>query len=360
MRIAMISSGSSIHVKKIANALAERGHEIVLFTLPNHSKLLADFDKRISVVKLPVKGKLGYYLNAPFIRKSLFNNPVDIVNSHYASGYGTLARLVGKHPLVLAVFGSDVFDFPFRSNFNKSLMLKNLESADVITSTSQAMASKLKEFYHSDKRVYITPFGVDRSIFVPYEVEKDDCFEIGIIKKIEHIYGHEFLLRAFKKLREQYGVSQSRLVIYGRGSAEDDLKQLASSLGLDESVEFKGFVPNEEIPSVLSHMDVMCLPSIVDESFGVAAVEAMACGVIVIATDAVGFKEVIDDGVTGFIIPKKDDDSLAETLYKVYKMSKEERRLLGNNGVVRVKENYDYQRNMDVYENVLIDAIKVE
>ena len=102
MKIAMISSGSSIHVKKIANALVERGYEITLFTLPNHDKLLDDFDKRVKVVKLPIKGKPGYILNAPYIKRYLKSHSYDIVNSHYASGYGTLARLSGKHPIVLA------------------------------------------------------------------------------------------------------------------------------------------------------------------------------------------------------------------------------------------------------------------
>ena len=54
MKIAMISSGSSIHVKKIANGLAERGHEIILYTLPDHDKLITDFDSRIKIKKLPV------------------------------------------------------------------------------------------------------------------------------------------------------------------------------------------------------------------------------------------------------------------------------------------------------------------
>lgn len=59
-----------------------------------------------------------------------------------------------------------------------------------------------------------------------------------------------------------------------------------------------GFAENEMVPIVLSRMDVLCLPSVLDKRFGVAAVECIACGVPVVATDAVGFTEVIDDGIT--------------------------------------------------------------
>lgn len=358
MKIAFISSGSSIHVKKIANELVNRGHEITLYTLPNNDKLLCDFDKKVRIVKLPIKGKFGYFLNALFIRRHLKTHPVDIVNSHYASGYGILARLVGKHPLALAVFGSDVFEFPFQSKMNMRMVIKNFDCADVITSTSQVMADKVREFYHKERPIYITPFGVDLQIFHPVVVKKDDCFEIGIIKKIEKMYGYEYLIKAFKILGEEYGVTKTRLVIYGRGSAIEEYRALSRKLGISNSVFFRGFIQNEIVPEALSHMDVVCLPSIVDESFGVAAVEAMACGVPVVVSDASGFTEVVDDGVTGFIVPKRDEKALAAALYRVYMMSADKRNQMGKAGINRVYQLYNFNDNMDVYELVLEKALK--
>ena len=320
MKIAMISSGNSIHVKKLANALTERGHLITLYTLPNHDKLLSDLDERIIVKKLPVKGKLGYYLNSYFIKRDLAKNPADLVNAHYASGYGTLARRVNFHPLALAVFGADVYEYPFSSKANMRTVLKNLDCADVITSTSHVMADKVRELYPRDRKIFITPFGVDLDVFHPVITEKEPGFEIGIVKKIEKKYGIEYLLGAFKELRDHYGIKDARLVIYGRGSALEEYKQMAAGLG--DAVEFKGFIRNELVPEALSHMDVACFPSVEDsESFGVAAVEAMACGVPVVASDASGFTEVIEDGVTGFLVPRKNEKALAESIYKICQMS---------------------------------------
>lgn len=359
MRIAIVSSGSSIHVKKIANALVERGHNITLYTLPNHVKLLNDFDKRISIVKLPVRGMIGYYLNVPFLRKELIKHKYDLVNSHYASGYGTLSRLTNIHPIALAVFGSDVYEYPYKSKLNMHRIIKNLNNADIITSTSNVMAEEVRKFYREDKPIYVTPFGVNVDVFKPQKVEKDDVFEFGIVKKIEPKYGIDILIKAYKIFCQKYPSVKSRLVIYGRGSAVEDYKKLSMDLHIEEKVEFKGFVANELVPYVLSHMNVGCYSSILDsESFGVAVVEAMACGVPVIATNVSGFSEVVKDGKTGMLVEKNNISALAEAMIRMYEMDEEGRTEMGNAGIQRVHELYKFSDNMDTYENALRLAVK--
>lgn len=359
MKIAMISSGSSIHVKKIANAMAERGHQIRLYTLPNNNKLLMDFDQRIEIIKLPWKGKAGYLLNAPFIRKDLKKNSVDLVNAHYASGYGTLARLVGKHPCALAVFGSDVYEYPFKTHFNMCTIRNNLDFADVLTSTSHVMADQVKTFYHRNKHIYVTPFGVDLKIFHPQEKPRNKTFIFGIVKKIEPKYGIDILIRAYKKFCCTYPDDNTKLLIYGTGSAVGEYKRLAADLGLSDSVSFMGFIKNELVPEALSEMDVAVYSSSSSESFGVAVVEAMACGVPVIASDASGFTEVMEEGKTGLLFPKKDVDALYQCMVKMYVMDPQERKRMGEAGAARVREYYDFDQNMDTYEEIMIKAVKM-
>lgn len=355
MKIAFVSSGNSIHVKKIANALVERGHDITLYTLPDYNKLLADFDSRVKVVKLPVAGKKGYYLNVLFLRCQLKKQNYDLINSHYASGFGTLSRMTGVHPVALAVFGADVYDYPYKSASNMKRIIKNLDNADVITSTSNVMADKVREYYTKNKPIYVTPFGVNLKQFYAKKVEKDNTFEFGIVKKIEHKYGIDILLKAYKEFLTRIPNEKTRLVIYGRGSALEEYKNMAQEMGLESNVEFKGFIQNELVPEVLSHMDVACFPSILDsESFGVAAVEAMACETPVIASDASGFTEVIEDGVTGIIVKKNNIYELTDAMEKMYRMSEEQRREYGKAGRMRVEKLYDFDKNMDAY----IEAIK--
>lgn len=355
MKIAFISSGSSIHVKKIANYLAKK-HDITLFTLPNHNKLIQDFDSRVKIVKLPFAGKKGYYLNVFYLKKKLKKEKFDLINCHYASGYGTMARLANIHPVSLAVFGSDVYDFPYRSKFNMKQLIRNLDFADVITSTSYVMADKIREYYKKDKEIYITPFGVNLNLFCPRNVQKDEIFEFGIVKKIEYTYGIDILIKAYQNFRENMPDSNTRLVIYGRGSAVDDFKKLVEDLNIQDHVHFKGFIDNELVPEAFSKMDVACFPSRRD-SFGVAAVEAMACGVPVIASDASGFTEVMDDGKTGTIVPKDDIDSLAKAMQTMYSMKPKDRIQMGKNGIDRVAQLYNFEKNMEVYAEAIQHAV---
>lgn len=358
MRIAIVSSASSIHVNKLANALVNKDNEIVIYTLSNHTKLADRFDSRIKIVKLPFKSPLGYYLNVPILTMMLKKEKYDLINSHYASGYGTLSRLTGIHPLSLAVFGSDVFEYPYKSKRNMRNLIKNLQNADVITSTSHIMVEEIKKYYKANNEIFVTPFGVNVNQFYPLDIDrKKDIFEFGIVKKIEKIYGIDILIRAFKMFLDDYPNAKAILSIYGRGSATDELIKLSEELEISDRVFFKGFINNEDVPKAFSTMSVACFPSVVDESFGVAIVEAMACGVPVIASDVAGFREVMINGSTGILVEKKSIHSLKKAMEKMYNMSVEDRNKFGEEGRKRVLEKFDFNRNMETYIDAISKAV---
>jgi glycosyltransferase involved in cell wall biosynthesis len=363
VKIAFVSSGNSVHVKKLANGLVEKGHEITLFTLPNHNKLIKGFDNRVRIKFLPIGGKIGYYLNAPFLNRYIKNEKFDLLNSHNISGYGTLARLANIKPLVSAVFGSDVYIYPYKSKSNMKRVIKNLDAAQVITSTSNVMADAVRKFYKRERDILVTPFGVNLDVFKPnLEYDKEDStFTFGIVKKLEEVYGIEILIKAFSRLINNLsgiGKVKVRLMIYGFGSKEEYYKRLTDELRISRDVTFNGFIANTEVPKAFYKMDVACFPSL-SESFGVAAIEAMACGVPVITSDASGFTEVVDQNVTGFIIPKNDIDALADKMLETYMMDKKTLELMGENGYKRVSELYDFEKNLETYIKALETAIEV-
>jgi len=360
MNIAFISSGNSVHVKKLANGLISHGHSITLYTLPNHNKLVSDFDGKVKIVYLPFGGKFGYYLNAPILRNLLKKGKYDIVNCHYVSGYGTLARLTNVQPLVLSVFGSDVYKYPYKSKANLQRIIKNLDAAKVITSTSQVMASAVRKIYDTDKTIYVTPFGVDVDLFKPLDLPKNrSTFNFGIVKKLEHIYGIHDLITAFSKMRNnlrEEDRNQVHLSIYGSGSKKIDYKKLVHEIGIDDSVTFHGFIRNELVPNAFNQMDVACFPS-ESESFGVAAVEAMACGVPVITSDASGFTEIVENFKCGFIIPKRDTNAFADKMLEMFYMDKIKMREMGKFGYQRVHKLYDFKKNMKTYIEAISKSI---
>lgn len=364
MKIAFVSSGNSIHVKKLANGLTENGHSVTLYTLPNHNRLLSDFDSGVKIVPLKFSGQFGYYLNVLSLRKMLKRGNYDLVNCHYVSGYGTLTRLTGVGPIVMSVFGSDVYEYPFKSRLNMRRIINNLSAARIITSTSGVMADKVKEYYTPREPIYVTYFGIDTDTFRPMpDVEKDkNHFSFGIVKKLEDKYGIDYLIRAFKLvLEEAEPTDRQRLImrIYGFGSGEERYKELAKELGLNDKVIFGGFIKNELVPEIMNNLDVVCLPSTSDsESFGVAAVESMACGIPLITSNASGFTEVVEDGVCGFIVPKKDIRALADKMKEIFYMDEDKRKQMGLNGFRRASELFDFQQNIKTYISAIEKALK--
>lgn len=91
----------------------------------------------------------------------------EIVNVHYATGYGLLMRRSKVHPTILSVWGSDVYDSPESNSLFKKMVEKNLFAADAVASTSHIMAGRVHDFFGYEKPITVTPFGVDTVRFSP-------------------------------------------------------------------------------------------------------------------------------------------------------------------------------------------------
>ena len=199
MRLALLAKRHSIHSVRWANALAQRGHEVHLISAERHGEPL---DPAVEVHFLPLPPPLGFYLDAPALRRLLRSLRPDLLNAHFASGYGTLARLAGFRPTVLSVWGSDVFDFPRKSRWHAGLIAANLSFADVVTSTSEVMARQTSTLAPLE-RLTVVPFGIDLERFAPRSVEERPTLTIGTVKTLSAKYGIDTLLRAFAELRRR-------------------------------------------------------------------------------------------------------------------------------------------------------------
>ena len=245
MKIAFISAARSIHTVKWVNFLARRGHEVRLYSLPDHENKLGNIDPAVNIVYLEKSGFAGYFTNAPQLRRQIRDFAPDIVNAHYASGYGTLAALSRVHPLLLSVWGSDVYDFPLKSPVHKQLVKRNLEKADAVASTSRVMADRVRRVLRYNKPIFITPFGVDTSLFCPGEEPGGQRAGVrfGTVKALEDKYGMDYLIRAFAMVKKRLPDSADvTLEIYGKGSRREALQGLINSLGLSDCAKLCGAV----------------------------------------------------------------------------------------------------------------------
>lgn len=350
MKLALLGAASSIHTIRWANAFVSRGIDVHLIT--QHDPL-SGLDNRVVVHRLPISVKAGYILNAFHARRILAKLQPDIVNAQDASGYGTLAMLCGVGPLLLSVWGSDVYDFPNKTPVHHWLIAKNLKAADAIGSTSNAMA-RVVERIHPHHKVFITPFGIDENTFAPrvdWETRRDDnAISIGTVKTLSPKYGIDTLLQAFAivgKRRSEHA-APILLEITGGGPEEGRLRALAHQLGIAAMVRFHGPVVHDRVVGKLHDLDVYVALSRSDsESFGVAILEAGACGLPVVVSDADGPAEVTVDGVTGFVVPKDDPKAAAERIEQLIQDAVLRQRM-GDAGRQHVLDNYTWERSVDL------------
>jgi L-malate glycosyltransferase len=351
MKICYVANADSIHTQRWVIALSDIGYDLtVISTKSPRSDVLGN-----RVVDLSPTGNphLNYFKIITNIKRIVDRIQPDLLHAHYASGYGFLGRMCNYHPFIISVWGSDVFDFPHQSWLHESILRSNLKSADMVLSTSKIMAVETQKYLPQQKPVHITPFGIDTSLFSPSSHTRgcDEYITIGIIKALEKIYGIDILLDAFALLKDCY--TNTKLLIIGNGSEKESLKQQAIDLGIIDRVEILPAIPHDAVPTYLHKIDIFVMPSR-QESFGVAVLEASACGIPVIASNVGGLPEVVADKLTGLLVPPNNPASLAEKLSQLIE-SPELRKSMGESGINFVKKNYEWSDSVkkmsDIYQS---------
>lgn len=343
MRVCLLAPANSTHTQKWTEHLLDKRHELHLITF--HSAHI----NGVHLYPLEAPMKSLYLFHIPKIRLLVKRINPDILHAHYASSYGFVGAALRFHPFVVSVWGSDVVDFPSSSFIHRKMMKHILGQADRVTATSRMLKDITRKFMSPEKTITRIPFGVDLDNFKP-DLKKNKRFGItlGVIKKLDRTYGIEYLIRGFALVEKRY--RNARLLIAGDGPLLGELKNLACQLGCERKIEFTGKIPHSQVPALLNQMDIFVMPSI-RESFGVAALEASACELPVIASNVGGVPEVILDKKTGLLIPPQNPSAIADAI--LYLIANPDRRKkLGKSGREFVMKNYDWQKNAQRMERL--------
>ena len=366
MKVLLLSDTYSEHTEKWALGLANKGIKVGLFSFNkasyewyDHPNITLYFEPEQKINAESTLTKLSYFKYVSVLKKIIKHFEPDILHAHYATSYGIVGALAGFHPFILSVWGSDVYDFPQRSKVHRRLFQYNLRKADRILSTSQIMREEVLKY--TKKEVFVTPFGVDTSVFKAEQaIGKDnDKIYIGTIKPIEDKYGISHIIQAAKILVVEKGITNLQFLLIGPSNEAAKYEAQINDAGLLPYVTLTGRVPFNEITRYHNLLDVFLNVSIDDsESFGVAAVEAMACEKPVIISDVGGLMEVAGHGAFAKVVPRANAQALADTIIDLLSNRDEAREmaLAARNHVLR---NYDWSHNLELmighYKAILND-----
>jgi glycosyltransferase involved in cell wall biosynthesis len=343
LRLCLLAEASSIHTQRWAAHFAQRGDEVLVLSLRPGTipgvRVVAIAPERL--------GRAGYLLGLPRATSLINAFRSDLLHAHYATSYGLLGALIGWRPFVLSSWGSDVTGAHTHGRLWPRLLRFAFGRADAVCATSRFLAEATRPFLAPGRDITITPFGIDPERFRPTPRPADRPFTIGTARaRLDPIYGPALLIEAFAHLRRP----DARLVLYGGGDTVR-LRTAAERLGVADRVELPGPVAHERMPAALAALDLFVMPSLVPEAFGVAAVEAAACGLPVVASDVGGLPEVVLDGETGRLVPAGDAAALAHALEE---LAGDEplRQRLGANGRAFALRAYSWSENAERMERL--------
>ncbi len=289
----------------------------------------------ITIHRVPVLGRTSlYYATMP----SLLSFPLsgiikgldllrekkyDIINTHFAVPTGPVGMILSRFsgvPNVLSVHGSDIYNPVKKTSPHKHAMLRwavrtALRAAAKVVAQSTDTKYHTEKFYGPLENITIIPLGIPAPTFAPIDrgklsMQKNKVYLISIGRLVKR-KGYDHLIGALGLLRKQ-GLNPELLLV-GDGPEHSPLEKLSKELGLSDRVLFLDSVDDEKKFQYLSAADMYVLSSI-HEGFGIVLLEAMYCGLPIVATNRGGQTDIIEDGKNGLLVPPADAESLANAV----------------------------------------------
>ncbi|MGH7148031.1 MAG: glycosyltransferase [Nitrospiraceae bacterium] len=303
------------------------------------------------------------------LRNFLREKQVDILQSHGARGnfYARVAgRLAAIHPIISTVHNS-LYDYPI-SWGKRGLYLAcdrlTASLADCTLCVAESHRQELiKRYGLVPNKVVTIPNGVDLNRFQPAHRDRSLRRELnlregvpllGIIGRLTSQKGHVYLLRALPMLLEKF--PEVRCLVVGDGEMREDLQRLAAELGLTDQCLFIGV--RHDMPEVLSAIDVLVISSL-SEGLPYVALEGMAMAKPIVATAVNGVPELIQDGVTGRLVPREDPDALARAIGEIL-ADPSTAAALGRAARRKVEQDYSVERWIQRLESLYESLVSSE
>jgi N-acetyl-alpha-D-glucosaminyl L-malate synthase BshA len=373
MKIAIVCyptfGGSGVVATELGLELARRGHEIHFITYSQPVRLaLLDpnvYYHEVNVPEYPLFHFQPYELALSSKLVDMIKlYKIELLHVHYAIPHayaGYMAKQMLKDeginiPMVTTLHGTDI-TLVGNHPFYKTAVTFSINKSDFVTSVSQSLKEDTLKLFNINNDIQVIPnfIELNKNTIDP----SISCCRSLMAKPNERIVTHISNFRKVKRIPDVikifYKIQQQipvKLMMVGDGPEKEKAECLCQELGILDKVIFFG--NSNEIDRILSHTDLFLLPS-ETESFGLAALEAMAWSVPVISSNAGGLPEVNFEGISGYLSDKGNTDEMAENALKILKDTATLNKFKEN--ALVVAKQFDIEKILPLYEELYQKAI---
>jgi L-malate glycosyltransferase len=374
MKIAIVCyptfGGSGVVATELGSELAKRGHEIhfITYSQPVRLALLNKniFYHEVNVPEYPLFHFQPYELALSSKLVDMVKlHSIDVLHVHYAiphayAGYMAKQMLAEEGvylPMITTLHGTDI-TLVGNHPFYKPAVTFSINNSDFVTSVSESLKDDTYRLFDVKKEIQVIPNFI--------EINKDaidetsPCHRSLMATEDEKIITHISNFRKVKRIDDVVKIFfeiqktiPSKLMMVGEGPEKEKAEKLCEELGIMNKVIFFG--NSNEIDKILCYTDLFLLPS-ETESFGLAALEAMSCGVPVISSNSGGLPEVNINGITGYLSNVGDVENMSNNAISI---------LSDNNKLLKFKQNalkeaskFDIKNILPIYEDLYFKAVK--
>jgi len=351
--------GSGVLATELGHELAKAGHQVHFITYEPPFRLRLEEDNlffhQVEMNQYELIRYPDYALALSVkIAEVAEHYDLDILHAHYAVPHAISAylarQLIGKQrpAIITTLHGTDI-TLVGRDPAYFKIVRFSIEQSDAVTAVSEDLRCKTQEYFHIDR-----PIEVIYNFFTPSRdaAREGNVIHDRLVEEAEALLVHASNFRHVKRVDDVIAIFDqvqktrpAKLLLVGGGVGVEEARREVSSRGLDDRVIFWG--KQTQVDACIAAGDLFLLPSS-QESFGLAALEAMAYGVPVIASKVGGIPEVVDDGTTGYLRACGDVNEMAQAAIELLS-NKDLHQTMSAAAKSRVQDNFDVSHILPKY-----------
>ena len=360
--------GSGVMATELGMSLVDHGHEVhfIAYKKPVRLNDLNEnlYFHKVNVPDYPLFSFVPYELALSTKLVSIVKKySIDLLHVHYAIPHAYAAYMAKKMlkdqsiniPIVTTLHGTDITLVGNHPSY-KTAVTFSINKSDVVTCVSNSLKNDTLNQFDIKNKIRVIPNFIDMNKYI---IQQDLCLIENPIPSKELIISHVSnfrpvknvlnVIKIFNNIQKKLNV---RLLMIGEGPEKLKAERMCDDLKISHLVDFLG--NTSQVEKNLCHSDLFLLPSST-ESFGLAALEAMASKVAIISSNAGGLPEINIDGQTGYISDFNDIDFMTEKAISILK-SKETLNKFKENAFLKAKD-FDIKKIVPLYEETYLEAL---